>query len=308
MTNQPTRSDGSADRAGTAGKIDLNAGRRAFIQSLGAATGFAALGMTGLVTSARAAAPTDEDILNLALNLEYLEAEFYLRAAFGTGLDDKDVEGTGRPGRVLGGSIVPFATDAIRNYAEELAKDEQKHVRFLRAALGAAAVARPRIDLTNSFTAAARAAQIVQPTATFDAFANEDNFLLAAFIFEDVGVTAYKGAISKLANPAYLEPAAGLLAVEAYHAGTIRTVLYSRGVFGPVKRLSELRDSVDGPLDRDQDIGASQHANITPTDRDGLAFSRTPAQVLSIVYLGGTDNGGFFPRGVNGPINQGKPT
>lgn len=293
-----------ADRGAPA--IDIAAGRRAFLRSMGlGAAGLATLG-TGLIsmTGEAAAAPTDADILNFALNLEYLEAEFYLRAVFGRGLDSADVQGTGTLGGVTGGRKVPFASKAVRLYAREIANDEQAHVRFLRGALGGASVARPAINLTASFTAAARAAGLVGPTDTFDAFANENNFLLAAFIFEDVGVTAYKGAARLIENKDILEAAAGILAVEAYHAGEVRTLLYGRGFFAQAKAISDLRDAVDGSTDLDQGVGEADRANIVPTDRNGLAFSRSPGQVLNIVYLGGQgNNNGFFPKKLNGNIS-----
>jgi Ferritin-like domain len=274
-------------------------GRRALL----ATTGAAAVGAlsAGLARNAAAeTAVTDADILNFALNLEYLEAEFYLRAAFGRGLATGDIGGTGAPGQVIGGRRVPFQTGAFREYAQEIARDEENHVQFLRAALGSGAVARPAINLDDAFSAAARAAGLVGPRQRFDAFASEQNFLLAAFIFEDVGVTAYKGAARLIGDKDVLEAAAGLLAVEAYHAGEIRTLLFGLGLFQAARAISDARDSLDGGADKDQSIGRPAAANIVPTDENGLAYSRSTAEVLNIVYLGGPGAGGFFPNGLNG--------
>ena len=40
---------------------------------------------------------------------------------------------------------------------------------------------------------------------------------------------------------------------------------------------------------------------LTPVDENAIAFSRTPAMVLDVAYLSGSDMtvGGFFPNGVN---------
>ena len=292
-------------------ELDIQAGRRAFLRTSGLmAAGAAFGGMLGLPQSAEAA-PTIDDpaILNFALNLEYLEAEFYLRAAFGRGLANRDVTGSGNAGRVS----VPRNTDVSRyprnlsgpvlKYAKEIANDEENHVLFLRTALGGAKVARPAINLDSSFTAAARAAGLIGNNQTFNAFADDTSFLLAAFIFEDVGVTAYKGAARLIRNKDILEAAAGLLAVEAYHAGEVRTLLVARGLFAPAKAISNVRDGADGETDLDQGIGTPDRFNIVPTDKNGLAFSRSPAQVLNIVYLGeNASAASFFPNRLNGAL------
>ncbi|MBC8064297.1 MAG: ferritin-like domain-containing protein [Chlorobia bacterium] len=269
--------------------------------------GAVAMGAGGLLAgcggsggSSNSGGVSDADILNFALNLEYLEAEYYLRATTGLGLQAADVGAN--PGAVTGGSAVPFATTAFQEYANEIAADELAHVRFLRSALGGAAVSRPVINLDTSFDAAASAAGL---GPSFDPYANEVNFLIGAFVFEDVGVTAYKGAAALIDSSATLEAAAGILAVEAYHAGVIRTVIYNIGgsAVTTTQALSDLRDSVDGASDLDQGVTAGGVANIVPTDANGLAYSRTTAQVLSIVYLGGSGSGGFFPNGLNGAIS-----
>ena len=259
---------------------------------------------------------TDQDVLNFALNLEYLEAQFYSLAAFGQPLSSAQTSGQGAVGAVTGGRQVAFTDPVVAAYAREIARDEINHVNFLRGALAGSAVSMPAINIdggaNGAFTAAARAAGVISATQTFDPYATDENFLLAAFIFEDVGVTAYKGASPLITNKTFLEAAAGLLAVEAYHAGLVRTVLYGKGIQTPsamlienAQKISDARDSLDGTSDLDQGIGTATTANLVPADStNALAFSRTTSQVLHIVYLNGSASasGGFFPNGVNGTI------
>jgi hypothetical protein len=89
---------------------------------------------------------------------------------------------------------VPFENPTLEQFAQEIAADEKAHVEFLRSALGSLAVAEPKIDLKTSFQTLAILAGIIDADDTFNPFKNQRNFLLGAFVFEDVGVTAYHGA------------------------------------------------------------------------------------------------------------------
>ena len=289
------------------------ADRRRFLKTASATgLGLVGAGLLAGVEATSASASTDSSnaisdsaILNFALNLEYLEAQFYSHAVYGYGLPGNMTSGKGTHGSVQGGHEVPFKTSSIRQFATEIAKDEREHVAFLRSALGSAAVAQPEININSAFTAAATAAGLIKKGQTFNVYANENNFLLGAFIFEDVGVTAYKGAAPLISNKTYLGAAAGILAVEAYHAANIRTVLYNRGLAKDANAISAARDSLDGSSHDDQGVTVGGQANIVPADSNGLAFGRTPGQVLNVVYLTpkAATSGGFYPHGVNGQLH-----
>ena len=154
------------DRSAENGADRRNFLRTAGLAGLGVVGATTLAGTGGLAASAAppstkaAGAPSDGAVLNFALNLEYLEAEFYLHAYYGWGVPSALTDGKGTRGGVTGGRKVPFKSRAIAQYAREIAEDELNHVAFLRKALGSAAVARPKIDLRGSFTAAARAAAV----------------------------------------------------------------------------------------------------------------------------------------------------
>jgi hypothetical protein len=305
--------------------------RRNFLAGAGASLGAAAILTTGCGSSPTStntpttstAAYVDADYLNFALNLEYLEAEFYLRAATGSGLAAADTGSATTT--VTGGSKVPSVSAAQQAILNEIAYDEQEHVRALRSALGNNAVSRPNIDLTNSFNALASAAGI---GSTFSPFASFDAFLVGAFIFEDVGVTAYNGAATLISTAGItsgiLATAAGILAVEAYHAAYVRTTLTANTIaqgataypyLGYANKVSALRSTLGGGNETTLNVPSG---TTTPTSvvsassivacdtTNAIAFNRTTDQVLHIVYGtangAGVKSGAFFPNGLNGNI------
>ena len=135
-------------------------------------------------------------VLNYALTLEYLEAEYYTKGAAATNLVP-----TGKPA----GAIT-----TIRNH-------EVAHVAFLKQVLGDKAVPKPTFDFTAG-------------GAFSNVFSNYDTFLALAQAFEDTGVRAYKGQAGLLkGNQVVLTAALQIHSVEARHASHIRQMRKARG-------------------------------------------------------------------------------
>jgi hypothetical protein len=304
-------------------KLDEIISSRRAMMTLGGAA-LAGIFLTG--TSKAQSAISDNDVLNFALNLEYLEAQFYNLAAFGVTIDKLP---TPIPVSVNGGtagsvtlkpsfSKVPFTNPLNADYAMETAVEEGKHVTFLQGALGSSAVSMPNLDLYTSFNTLAMAAGI---GPAFDPFANDAFFLVGAYIFEDVGVTAYHGAAGAITSKSTLGAAAGILAVEAYHAGLIRTALNQldagAGTLAALtQKISATRSKLANPSGTPVDDIGLTTANVTlngsaslsattfvDADANSVAFARTPAQIIQIVTGGSSTNKGvFFPDGLNGSI------
>ena len=212
----------------------------------------------------------ETDALNFALNLEYLEAEFYSVAVTGATLSSSVTGGTST---ATGGAKVTFTDTRIADIAVEILNDEMLHVKFLHTALGGVAVAEPAINLN----------------ALGIGFGSQAEFLTLSRAFEDTGVSAYAGAATLLTGN-NLQAAAQILATEAYHAGNIRLNVVQQDI--TVKPT----DSQDGPPDE---------THFFPVDANALAIKRTTSQVLAIVYANstpGTASGGFYPNGMNGNI------
>ena len=282
---------------------------------------------------------TDSEVLNFALNLEYLEAQYYLYAATGAGLSASDTAapsgytGKFKEGTVTVGSAaaVPGLTSAQQEILNEIAYEEQAHVKFLRSALGAAANPMPDIDLSffGPLAVAATITTAATGTGSFNPFSSFDYFLLGAFIFEDVGVTAYAGAATLISaagvTAGYLSAAAGILAVEAYHAAYVRTSLTGRAIAAgsasayPYLDAANLVEALRATLTvgntaAPSTTGSVETKLVLPTSVStpsaivaasadtAVGFARTVDQVLHIVYGSatvGVAKGGFFPSGAN---------
>ena len=246
------------------------------------------------------------------------------------------ITGTGTQGTVTSNvtAPVPFTHPQVAAYATEVAIEEGKHVLFLQSVLGSYGVAQPAINLSTSlFTTVANAAGI---TGTFNPFAADADFLVGSYIFEDVGVTAYHGAAPLISTTAtgkvILSAAVGIHAVEAYHAGLIRTTILaldptgSLGLLAYTQQISALRSKLalavpqtSSPLNQaatldpsPDDYGVTDGTFTVSLANGGnvprtnlvdaipsyiLGVSRSTTQVLNIVTAGGATTAGSVSTG-----------
>ena len=262
--------------------------RRSLLRTLGmaGAAASAAIVSGDKLQAQAAASPSVVDVLQFALNLEYLEAEFYTTATMGQTIDQVGVgiTGSGNTGPTTGWNQVNFSNNLVftGQVAMQIGEDERAHVNLLRSALQAAGVtpiAKPAINLG----------------ALGLGFGNMVEFLTLARIFEDIGVTAYGGAaaLPTVANSPYIGTAARILAVEAQHVGNIRLQVARLNVPTPVLDGVDLVPPPSGP-----DF-------ISADNVQGLTAVRTPGQVLYLAYgnKANATSGGFFPAGANGVLN-----
>ena len=264
--------------------------RRSFIKKIGIAT--AAVGALTLAETPSAEAQTNTEvmILNFALNLEYLEAEFYTYGQYGYGIEQFGIGTSGTAigsnptsgGTTTGGSKVTFSNDLVftKEILAQVGSDERAHVVLLRSFLGSAAIAKPNLNLN----------------ALGFGFGNQSDYLKLARIFEDIGVSAYAGAAGSLMTPLVITTAARILAAEAEHVATIRT---------QIARLNVPTFALDG-ADLIPPPSGPQTQYLSINTSNGLPAIRTTGQVLYLAYgmKANATSGGFFPTGVNGAITM----
>ena len=181
----------------TADKVDPET-RAAFLKKAGVGLGAIAVGgaLAGAMPSiarGQAIPQSDIDILNFALTLEFLEAEFYAQA------NANKAWGSNRE---------------LRRFSTVVAQHEKVHENFLKKVLGAKAVAKPKFDFKDTVTNAAK-------------------FAATAQVLEDTGVQAYLGQVPNIKAKAVLLGAGRILPVEARHAAWIRDIRFSGGTNPP---------------------------------------------------------------------------
>ncbi|KAB1225617.1 Desiccation-related protein PCC13-62 [Morella rubra] len=263
---------------------------------------------------------SDVDLLEFPLNLEFLEAEFFLYGAFGYGLDKVAphlAQGGPTPTGARWAHLDPFTRDVIKQFAYQ----EVGHLRAIQRKVKG--FTRPQLDLSAASFAKVADSAFGHPLhPPFDPYASGLHFLLASYLVPYVGLTGYVGTIPKLQGATSRRLVVGLLGVESGQDAVIRALLYehSRTKVPPygitvaefTYRFSALRDKLGHAGLKDEglvvppSLGAEgrSEGNVLAGDADSVAYDRTPEEILRIVYGGGNEHvpGGFYPKGANGRI------
>jgi hypothetical protein len=246
-----------------------------------------------------AAAPSVADVLNFALNLEYLEANLYSIVTTGNPVSST-LLGTSSP--TIAGSPGKLTLDA-RTLAlfQALAQDEINHINLLRTALtgmGATPISAPPINYAAK-GAITTQAQLLATTRQFTA----------------IGNSAYAGAAQFLVSaPSVLQTAAQILGAEGQHLGSVNYQCITQNVTASFTTTTTAHiDALDVPPSPTQYFTVAVPPG-TATLPAGIPPYRTPQQVLGAVYgvstpttttpTAGVTSGGFLPSGANGNVKS----
>lgn len=196
------------------------------------------------------------DVLNFALTLEYLEAEFYTRGV-----------GTA--------ALIPAP---MREVFDQIRSHEVAHVALLQSVLGPMAVAKPTFDFSGGRGS--------NNGAFADVFRNIATFMALAQAFEDTGVRAYKGqAANLMGSPDILRTALRVHSVEARHAAQVRRMRAQKAwITGdePGNLPDAAAATYEGESNRFQFILGQPDSNST-AQTEAFDETLTRGQVLAIV-------------------------
>ncbi|KAH7511123.1 hypothetical protein ACOSP7_007117 [Xanthoceras sorbifolium] len=262
----------------------------------------------------------DVDLLEFPLNLEYLEAEFFLYGALGHGLDKVAPNLTGGGPPPMGAkraNLDPFTRDVVLQFALQ----EVGHLRAIKSTVKG--FSRPLLDLSaKSFAKVVDKAFGVPLNPPFDPYCSSMNYLIASYLIPYVGLTGYVGANPKLMSAVSRRLVAGLLGVESGQDAVIRALLYEKAMekvhpYGITvaeftNRISSMRNKLGHSGLKDEGLIVPRvegpegkiRGNVLAGDQHSLSYARTPEEILRIVYGGGDERvpGGFFPKGADGRI------
>ncbi|MED6139445.1 hypothetical protein PIB30_083895 [Stylosanthes scabra] len=263
---------------------------------------------------------SDVELIEFALNLEYLEAEFFLNGALGHGLDVVAPNLTGGGPHPIGAKIAHLG-HLVRDVILQFGLQEVGHLRAIKSTVRG--FPRPLLNISsetfgqiidNAF------GEKLQPA--FDPYANDISYLIATYVIPYVGLNGYVGANPLLQSVTAKKLVAALLAAESGQDAVVRTMLYERRyeivipygvtVAEFTNRISALRNKLgrDGLKDEGlvvpKELGAEGKVtgNILSLNKDSLGYPRTPKEILRIVYATGNESvpAGFYPKGANGTI------